>query len=61
MRVVVNAGVENSDTCDGLLLYTVDVSGTAEVLGGIEWVGQGEPSPDELPAPEDLTITVATP
>ena len=61
MRVVVNAGVKHSDTYDGLFLYTVDIPGGGEVLGGIEWVGQGESDPDELPAPEDLTIALATP
>ena len=60
MTVVVIAGVKNSATYDGLALYTVDTPGTGEVLGGIEWVGQGESDPDELPAPEDLTITLAS-
>lgn len=61
MNVVVNAGVRDSDTYDGLFLYTVDIPGTGEVLGGIEWVGQSESDPDELPTPADLTITLATP
>lgn len=61
MSMVVNAGVRDSDSYDGLLLYTVDLPGTGEILGGIEWVGQSESDPDELPAPEDLTITLATP
>jgi hypothetical protein len=61
MTVVVNAGVKGSDTYDGLFLYTVGLPGTGEVLGGIEWVGQSETDPDELPAPEDLVITVAGP
>ena len=60
MRVVVNAGVKDSGTYDGLFLYTVDVRGAGEVLGGIEWVAQSESDPDQLPVPEDLTITVAT-
>lgn len=60
MTMVVNAAVKNSDTYDGLFLYTVDVPGAGEVLGGIEWVGQSESDPDELPAPEDLSITLAT-
>ena len=60
MTMVVNAGVRDSGTFDGLFLYTVDVPGTGEVLGGIEWVGQSESDPDELPAAEDLTITLAT-
>jgi hypothetical protein len=59
MTVVVNAGVKDSDSYDGLFLYTVDRPGTGEILGGIEWVGQGESNPDELPAPEDLTIKAA--
>jgi hypothetical protein len=61
MTVVVNAGVRDSETYDGLFLYTVELRGAGEVLGGIEWVGQSESDPDELPAPEDLTITVAGP
>jgi hypothetical protein len=60
MSIVVNAGVKDSDTYDGLFLYTVDLPGTGEVLGGIEWVGQSESDPDELPAPEALTITLAS-
>lgn len=60
MSVVVNAGVKDSETYDGLFLYTVAIPGTGDVLGGIEWVGQGDIDPDELPAPEDLTITLAT-
>ena len=60
MTVVVNAGVKDSDTYDGLFLYTVDMPGIGDVLGGIEWVGQGESDPDELPAPEDLNISLAT-
>jgi hypothetical protein len=39
--------------------FTVDLPRTGEVLGGIEWGGQSETDPDELPAPEDLAITVA--
>ena len=61
MSMVVNAGVKDSDTFDGLFLYTVDIPGTGEVLGGIEWVGQSESDPDELPPPGDLVITLATP
>jgi len=60
MTIVVNAGLNGSDTYDGLFLYTVNAPGTGEVLGGIEWVGQSESDPDELPAPEELTITLAT-
>ena len=60
MSLVVNAGVRGSGTHDGLVLYTVDLPGAGEVLGGIEWVGQSEPDPEELPAPEDLIITLAT-
>jgi hypothetical protein len=59
MTVVVNAGVKGSDTYDGLFLYTVDLPGAGDILGGIEWVGQSETDPDELPAPEDLAITAA--
>lgn len=37
-------------------LYTIEDEPLGEVLGGIEWVGSTEDdSPDELPAPEDLT------
>ncbi|MFC7502828.1 hypothetical protein [Nocardioides sp. GCM10030258] len=61
MSMVVNAGIKDSDTHDGLFLYTVEIPGTGEILGGIEWVGQSESDPDELPAPEDLNITLATP
>ena len=39
----------------------VDIPGVGDVLGGIEWVGQGDAKPDELPAPEDIAITLATP
>ena len=53
-----NAAVKASDTFDGLFLYTVCLPGVGEVPGGIEWVGQGETAPDELPAPEDLAITM---
>ena len=59
MRVVVNAGVKDSPTYDGLFLFTVSLPGAGEVLGGIEWVGQGDPHPDELPDPDDLTISLA--
>ena len=59
MTMVVNAGVKGSNTYDGLFLYTVGLPGRGEVLGGIEWVGQSETNPYELPAPEDLAITVA--
>jgi hypothetical protein len=59
MAIVVNAGVKDSETFDGLFLFTVDVPGTGDVLGGIEWVGQSESDPAELPAPEDLNITLA--
>ena len=59
MTMVVNAGVKDSDTYDGLFLYTVNVPRTGEVLGGIEWVGQSESDPNELPAPENLKITLA--
>lgn len=61
VTMVVNAGVRDSETYDGLFLYTVDIPGKGEVLGGIEWVGQSESDPDEFPTPEDLTITVAGP
>jgi hypothetical protein len=60
MAIVVNAGVRDSETFDGLFLYTVDVPGAGEVLGGIEWVGQGESNPAELPAAEDLNIKLAS-
>ena len=58
MRPIVNAGVRGSSTFDGLFLYTVDVPGTGPVLGGIEWVGQGQSDPDEFPQPEDLDIAL---
>ena len=61
MSVVANAAVKGSATHDGLFLYAVDVPGIGDVLGGIEWVGQGELYPDELPTPDDLTITLAGP
>jgi hypothetical protein len=61
MDIVMNAGVKDSETFDGLFLFTVDVPGEGDVLGGIEWVGQGETDPEELPAPESLTIRVASP
>jgi hypothetical protein len=61
MNIVVNAGVKDPETYDGLFLYTVDIPGTGEVLGGIEWVGQSESDPDEFPPPEELTITAAGP
>lgn len=61
MNLVVNAGIRDSDTYDGLFLYTVDMPGTGEVLGGIEWVGQSESNPEELPAPEELIISLAGP
>jgi len=60
MTIVVNAAVMDSETFDGLFLYTIDVPGTGEVLGGIEWVGQSESNPAELPAAEELTVTLAT-
>lgn len=58
--MVVNARVKASATYDGLFLYTVEMPGAGEVLGGIEWVGQAESDPDELPPPENLAITLAT-
>jgi hypothetical protein len=61
MNMVVNAGVRDSETYDGLFLFTVDIPGTGELLGGIEWVGQSESDPDEFPPPEELTITAARP
>lgn len=61
MTIVVNAGVKDSNTYDGLFLYTVNVPRTGDVVGGIEWVGQGESDPTELPAPEELEIALATP
>ena len=61
MRVVVNAGLKDSETFDGLFLFTVDLPESGEVLGGIEWVGQGESNPDEFPAPQDLAVDVAGP
>lgn len=61
MHLVANAGVRDSETYDGLFLYTVDMPGTGEVLGGIEWVGQSESIPEESPAPEDLIISLAGP
>ena len=61
MTAVVNASVRDSTTYDGLFLYTVGVPGVGEVLGGIEWVGQGESDPEELPAPGELIVTVAGP
>jgi len=56
----VNAAVIGSETFDGLFLFTVDVAGKGEVLGGIEWVGQGESNPLELPPADDLRVTLAT-
>jgi len=56
MTMVVDAAVKDSETYDGLFLFTVDIPGTGDVLGGIEWVGQSDPNPDELPAPEALAI-----
>lgn len=61
MTVVVNAGVKDSKTYDGLFLYTSTLPGGGEVLGGIEWLGQSDSDPDELPAPADLIITSAGP
>lgn len=61
MSMVVNAVMKHSETHDGLFLYTVNIPGTGEVLGGIDWVGQSGADPDEFPAPEDLTVTVAGP
>lgn len=60
MRVVVNAVVNGSETFGGLSLYTVDPPGAGGTLGGIEWVGPGESDPAELPAPDALSITLAT-
>lgn len=59
MSIVVNAGVKDSMTYDGLFLFTVHLPDVGYVLGGIEWVGQSDSDPDELPRPEDLTITPA--
>ncbi|HXH78682.1 hypothetical protein [Nocardioides sp.] len=59
MDIVVNAGFKNSTTYDGLFLFTVRLPDVGDVLGGIEWVGQSDSDPDELPAPEDLTIALA--
>lgn len=39
---------------------SVELPEVGEVLGGIEWVGQGESNPEELPAPGDLNISLAT-
>src|SRR5687767_27594 len=57
MTVVVNASVKDSGTYDGLFLFTVHLPDVGDVLGGIEWVGQSDSDPDELPPPEDLMIT----
>lgn len=55
MTVRVDAGVREPES-GGLFLYTIEDEPLGEVLGGIEWVGSTEnDSPDELPAPEDLT------
>lgn len=59
MNIVVNAGVKDSESYDGLFLYTVDIPGTGRVLGGIEWVGQSESDPNEFPPPEELRISAA--
>jgi hypothetical protein len=56
MEAVVDAQVRNSRTFDGLFLYTINSPGVGEVLGGIEWQGQDETTPAELPPPEDLLI-----
>ncbi|UFN46293.1 hypothetical protein [Nocardioides okcheonensis] len=59
MWPVVNAGVRDSRTYDGLFLFTVNLPQVGDVLGGIEWVGQGDSDPDELPPPGDLIVTAA--
>lgn len=59
MTMVVNASVKDSATYDGLFLFTVHLPDIGDVLGGIEWVGQDESDPDELPSPENLLITAA--
>jgi hypothetical protein len=57
MTMRVNASVSGSH--EGLFLYTIEESQRGEVLGGIEWVGVGEPDPDELPSPDLLDIRPA--
>jgi len=54
-----NAGVP--DSFDGLFLYTIDDPERGETLGGIEWVGVTESDPDELPAPDRLTVDIPWP
>lgn len=61
MTVVVNGEVKDSGTYDGLFLFTVHLPDSAGVLGGIEWVGQSDSNPEELPEPERLTIRAAGP
>ena len=54
MTARVNAALRGS--FDGLFLYTLDDPHHGELLGGIEWSGMTEPSPDEFPEPHLLDI-----
>lgn len=57
MRFLVNAAVTGPETLDGMFLYAVGLPEGGEVLGGIEWVGQGESDPDEFPPALRLVVT----
>lgn len=43
-------------TADGVFLYTIRDPHRGEILGGIEYVANGEPAPSELPSPRDLKV-----
>ncbi|WP_406051572.1 hypothetical protein [Kribbella sp. NBC_00889] len=57
MTIRVNAGLP--DSYDGLFLSTIKDADLGEILGGIDWVGASETSPDELPEPHLLTVEPA--
>ena len=57
MNHLVNAAARDFETYGRLFFYTFDVPGTGEVLGGIDC----ESNSGQLPAPEDLIITLANP
>ena len=57
MNVRVNAHVP--DSYDGLFLYTIEDPERGDILGGIEWAGVGETSPQAFPSPDLLDIRPA--
>lgn len=60
MRVLVNASCgSGSGPSGGLFLFAVETSAGEEVLGGIDWLSEGDDLPRKLPDPRSLTISAA--